>query len=148
VELELRTVVVATNFSELGDAALRTGFRLAADHGARVVLVHVVEPVQLPNPLYAHYQPTPTPEQRRNAAAAAGEALRERVPAAYRARVAHEALVVERDPADEILRVASESGASLVVLGSRGRRGVERLRLGSVTGRVATRAPCPVLIVR
>jgi nucleotide-binding universal stress UspA family protein len=148
VTFELRTIVVATDFSELGDRALDAAFRLAADHGARVLLVHVVEEVRLPNPLYAHYQPTPTPEQRRSAAAAVREALRERVPAAYRERVPYEAVVAEGDPAEEIVRVASEAGASLAVLASRGRRGVERLVLGSVADRVATRAPCPVLIVR
>jgi len=50
------------------------------------------------------------------------------------------------DPARSIIRVAEESAADLVVLGSRGRAGL--LALGSVAERVARTAHCPVLVVR
>jgi nucleotide-binding universal stress UspA family protein len=56
-----------------------------------------------------------------------------------------EVVIREGDPADEILAHAAESGADLVVLGTHGRRGFERWMLGSVTERVARRAPCSVL---
>jgi len=50
------------------------------------------------------------------------------------------------DPADALLAVAEESGADLVVVGSRGLSGARRL-LGSVPNRVAHRAQCSVHIV-
>jgi len=52
------------------------------------------------------------------------------------------------DPVDELVSVALELRASLVVVGTHGRRGLRRLMLGSVAERVARRAPCPVLIAR
>jgi nucleotide-binding universal stress UspA family protein len=55
--------------------------------------------------------------------------------------------VVEGAPAPEIIRAASRDKADLVVVGSRGRRGVGRI-LGSVSHAVMHRAPCSVLIVR
>jgi nucleotide-binding universal stress UspA family protein len=51
-------------------------------------------------------------------------------------------------PAPEIIRFAAESGADLVVMGSRGRSELRGLLLGSVSEQVIRRASCPVTIVR
>lgn len=148
MELELRRVLVSTDFSEVGDRAVDVAFRLAADHGAKLTLVHVMESADIPSPLYAHYHPTPTPEQRKQAEEAARAGLAERVPEAYRERVPHEIVVEQGLPADEILRRAEADGADLIVISSHGRRGVVRLVLGSVAQRVVSRASCSVLLVR
>lgn len=47
-----------------------------------------------------------------------------------------------------ILETASQVGADLIVMGSHGRRGLERLILGSVTARVLAHAHLPILVVR
>ena len=52
------------------------------------------------------------------------------------------------DPAEEIVRVAGESEADLIVMGSRGRTGLTRALLGSVARNVLLHAPCSVLITR
>ena len=52
------------------------------------------------------------------------------------------------DAVEELVAVALELRASLVVVGTHGRRGLRRLMLGSVAERVARRAPCAVLIAR
>lgn len=56
--------------------------------------------------------------------------------------------VREGDPAEQIVAVAEESDADLVVVGSRGRTGIARALLGSVARHVLVDAPCSVLIVR
>ncbi len=61
--------------------------------------------------------------------------------------VALDAVVREGFPATEIDAFAREMNADLVVLGTHGRSGVERLLLGSVAERVLRRVPCPVLTV-
>jgi nucleotide-binding universal stress UspA family protein len=48
----------------------------------------------------------------------------------------------------EIVAAASEEQADMLVLGTHGRSGLDRLLLGSVTERVIRLAPCPVLSVR
>lgn len=148
MELALQTIVAATDFSEVGDRAVDTAFRLAADHGARLVLVHVIERPATPSPLYAHYVPMPGPEETRRAVEAVEAALRERVPAGLGTRVAHEVTARLGDPAQEIVRLAEERSASLVVVASHDRGLVARALLGSVSGRVAAHARCPVLIAR
>src|ERR687898_572054 len=54
----------------------------------------------------------------------------------------------ERHPSDDVVRVAEEIGAGVVVLGSRGRGGVRRALMGSVSDSVVRHAHCPVMVVR
>lgn len=58
-----------------------------------------------------------------------------------------ETVVVEGQPAAEIVRVADERRIDLIVLGSHGRGGISRAILGSVADKVMRTARCPVLIV-
>ncbi len=51
-------------------------------------------------------------------------------------------------PADQLIQLAKERKASLMVVGSHGRSGVERFLLGSVSDRILRFAPCSVLVVR
>ena len=51
-------------------------------------------------------------------------------------------------PTLEIVRLAAEERADMIVMGTQGRTGLDRLLLGSVAERVIRRAPCPVLTVR
>lgn len=144
----IESILVSTDFSDCGDAAIAYAFRVAATHGARVLLLHVLEAQATPNPLYAHYYPMPTPEQVREAREGALAALRERIPAEWRAEGRSEMLVAEGAPAAEILRVAEERRASLIVVATHGRTGLRRFALGSVAERVVREAHCPVLVVR
>src|SRR5919202_690827 len=50
--------------------------------------------------------------------------------------------------AGEIVELAEEQGAGLIVVGSRGREGIRRALMGSVSGAVIRHAHCPVLVVR
>jgi nucleotide-binding universal stress UspA family protein len=54
----------------------------------------------------------------------------------------------EHHPSDDIVRVAEEIGAGLIVLGTRGRGGVGRALMGSVSDAVVRHAHCPVMVVR
>lgn len=56
--------------------------------------------------------------------------------------------VREGDAADQLMRAASERGADLVVVGTRGLHGLGRLLLGSVARNVLLHAPASVLVVR
>jgi nucleotide-binding universal stress UspA family protein len=56
--------------------------------------------------------------------------------------------VVEGSPARDIVQAATDRGCDLVVMGTHGRSGVDRLLLGSVAERVVRSSPVPVLTVR
>lgn len=56
--------------------------------------------------------------------------------------------IVQGDPADEIIRLANIYEAELVVIGTRGLKGVERIISDSVSSQVVLDAPCSVLVVK
>jgi nucleotide-binding universal stress UspA family protein len=62
--------------------------------------------------------------------------------------VPFETVDLEGYPADELTRYAEESGAELLVVGTRGRGDLASLVLGSTSHRVVNHAPCDVLVVR
>ena len=55
---------------------------------------------------------------------------------------------LDGDPAEEIVRYAEDAGVDVVVLGTHGRTGVERIMMGSVAEKVMRDAPCSVLVVK
>ncbi len=59
-----------------------------------------------------------------------------------------ETMVRGGTPADQIVRVADELEADLIVIGGRGKGAMEAIVLGSVAYRVLHHAPCPVLVTR
>jgi nucleotide-binding universal stress UspA family protein len=148
---DFKRVLVTTDFSALGDEAIGHAFRVGADHGAEVVLCHVIETPPTPSPLYAHYSPSGLfqPEQRRRAEEEARKALLERVPKEPPlSEVKHRAHVTHGEPIAEILRLAEEEKADLLVIATHGRTGLKHFFLGSVVERVIRHAPCPVMVIR
>ncbi len=59
-----------------------------------------------------------------------------------------ETVILEGKPAAEIVRFATEKRIDLIVIGTQGKRGLERLLLGSVAEQVIRSAPCKVLVVK
>ena len=57
-------------------------------------------------------------------------------------------VLLEGDPATEIVRYAADAGIDVVVIGTHGRTGVDRLVMGSVAERVMREAHCSVLVVK
>jgi universal stress protein A len=55
--------------------------------------------------------------------------------------------IIEGNPIDAILTVASHDGADLIVMGTHGRSGLPRLLVGSVAEGVLRKAPCPVVVI-
>lgn len=89
------------------------------------------------------YAPTPDELQRSVGAEAASAAER-----LSRADFTAEARTRVGDPAHEIIALAREIDAGLVVVGTRGQTGLRRLLLGSVARKVVLHATCSVLVVR
>jgi nucleotide-binding universal stress UspA family protein len=52
------------------------------------------------------------------------------------------------DPAGEVVRLAGDEAAEMIVMGTHGRTGLTRLLMGSVAEAIVRRAPCPVLVYR
>ncbi len=143
-------IIACTDFSEVGNRAVEMAFAFAHGGPASVWLVHVVDPPPMPNPMYAHYvNPSPwEPGQLEKATAEVGKALGQLIPpGAKKAGVDVQFEAPQGAPAVEILRLADENDAEVIVIGTRGRTGIEKLLLGSVAERVVRKATCAVMVV-
>ncbi len=138
--LDVRVILHPTDFSEHSSYAFHLACSLARDYQARLVLLHVVEP---PPVAYMDGLVLPIPRIDHGPTLEKLQVLKPSDP-----QIVVERRLVEGAPAEEILSVARDVGADLVVLGTHGRTGLGRLLMGSVAERVIHKATCPVLTVR
>lgn len=141
-------ILVAVDGSEAGAPALHAALTLAQEQQAQLRLVYVVD--EAAN--YAIDQPLVDIETLDVAWCAAGQAVLDAAAAeAKAAGLEPELALLQRDRracAAAIVEEAARWGADLIVVGTHGRRGVQRFVLGSVAEGVARRATVPVLLVR
>ena len=137
-------VLAAVSFGEDAANVIEAAAGFAHAAGARLVVLHVVEPVVLPAPYSMEFAPMSMDTLVIDAREALSERLRERVSLP----VASEAIVRAGAAEPEVLALAEEIGAGLIVQGSHGRGSIGRALLGSVADGVVRRAPCPVLTIR
>jgi len=141
-------ILVPTDFSPPSEAALATAEALAAQFGASIHLIHVLEDpyttAAIASDVYG-YVPPGLRESWRKEALTQLEALLD-PPEKARFRVTTS--VTFGSPARAIVDYARDNGINLIVMGTHGRGGVAHLLLGSVTERVVRSAECPVLTVR
>jgi nucleotide-binding universal stress UspA family protein len=149
-----RKVLVTTDFSSLANQAIPHAYAVLSRDGGTVILCHVVEAPEPPNPLYAHYSPATirSPEAQQAFRGALLQSLEALVPEEARGRpaIATEIRVVETPGAvhEAICCEAAALDVDLIVMASHGHSGLARLVLGSVAERVLRLADRPVLIVR
>jgi nucleotide-binding universal stress UspA family protein len=151
--LPFARVLCAVDFSDWSVAAVELASSLAQQSGATLELLHVVEWPweEPPAPLFAELpreQAAALLEFRRYVTASATRRLESLVPSETRDRCAMTTGVCHGKPYVEILRVAAESAADLIVLGVHGRRLLDVAMFGSTTNQVVRRAACPVVTLR
>lgn len=146
--MTLKRILVATDFGEAGDVALRYGRELARNFGAKLDVLHVADNV------FAHAVGV-------DGFIAAYPAIQSDIEDAARKQLdrivcdedravlgARTVLRVSATPALEIVTYAREADVDLIVIGTHGRGAMAHLLMGSVAERVVRTAPCPVLTVR
>ncbi|MCC7007422.1 MAG: universal stress protein [Acidobacteria bacterium] len=145
----LHHVLVATDFGEAADVALRYGRELARTFGADLHVLHVVEDVAS----RALVMAAGTPEEIALAQTGMEEDASRRLDGLLtdderRELRATTAIEIATTPAATIVAYARRIDAGLIVIGTHGRGPVTHLLLGNVAERVVRTAPCPVLTVR
>ena len=145
--ISLKTILVATDFSEPSEVAVRYGRALAKAFHASLHILHVV-PDSLALPWATMADGLAMADTQRQWERDAHERLERLLPESERQAV-HAVLVTRTgDPVRRVTGYAVESGADIVVLGTHGRGPVAHMLMGSVAERVVRSAPCPVLTVR
>jgi nucleotide-binding universal stress UspA family protein len=134
--INIRTILYATDFSSHSNQAYFHAVALAEAYGATLTIAHVY-----------------TPETKDAKPGAEEEARRQRRgeleqirPVNPRISVRH--VLLEGDPADAIIGHAAGSRIDMIVMGTHGRTGLDRILMGSVAERVLRGAHCSVLVVK
>jgi nucleotide-binding universal stress UspA family protein len=141
-----RRIVCPVDFSPASKGALRHALRLAAETGVELTVVHVLE-WMIEDDTSRRLAGFDVPEFRRHLEEDARERLRALVGKEASSPEEPRQEVVSGRSWTEILRVAEERGADLVVMGVRGRSPVDLAIFGSTTDHVVRSARCPVLVV-
>lgn len=147
-----KSILVATDGSELADKALDAALELARHTGAHVGIVTATDPVSSGIGSGGFGAIDAGPILARLEEAYSIQAANLLAAASHRAKAAGITLetlhLPRRRPADAIIETAAEKGSDLIVMGSHGRRGIDRLLLGSQAAEVLARAAIPVLVVK
>jgi len=138
--MKYKKILFATDFSPASDNALQYATALARDSGAELCIAHVEE---MPMPyaggeMYFAAPEYPNPEVRRMLEAV--------IPPDPTVKFRHR--LEMGTAADDIVRVAEEENADLIIIGTHGRTGLMRVLMGSVAESVMRYAKCPVLTVK
>jgi nucleotide-binding universal stress UspA family protein len=133
--LPIRRILVPVDWSEPSNCAFQLAASLAREHDAQLFVLYVVPVATVmygpPSESYLEHM---------------REELGRIKPGDPKTQVQH--LLVEGDPATMILRSAKENNCDLIVMGTHGRTGLNRLLMGSVAEEVVRKAPCLVVTVK
>jgi nucleotide-binding universal stress UspA family protein len=138
-------ILFANDFSENSEHAFDYALTLAKKFGSRLIIVHVInEPVDL----RGFYVPHISFEKLEKEIEEGAEKMMQKF---CRTKIAdftnYETLIVAGIPYEEILKKADAEKASLIVMGTQGRKGIDHFLFGSTAERVVRNARCPVMTI-
>ncbi len=137
-----KKILFATDFSPASEAALPYAFSLAGHYGSKLYLAHVIS---------LEHEDFPPAEERATKIEQAREfterELKHLLEAARQKDISCQPLIGEGTVWNVLSEMIHKNGIDLAIVGTHGRRGLKKLRLGSVAEEVLRMAPCPVLTV-
>jgi nucleotide-binding universal stress UspA family protein len=147
MQASIKKIILATDFSDISKDASSHALLLAQTYNAELKALHVFDTSAWNVPV--HYYLTPGFE----GFVEGFEEARQRgkdtlIELAKSFDLEVETIFTEGDPGHEIVRVAEELNADLIVLGTHGFSGWKRFTIGSVAELVVRHAPCAVLTIR
>ncbi len=143
--LSFDKILFATDFSESSEHAFQYALALAQQFKSHLILLHVInEPVDL----RGFYVPHISFEKLEKEIEEGAEKMMQKF---CRTKIKeftnYETLIVAGIPYEEILKKADTEKASLIVMGTQGRKGIDHFLFGSTAERVVRTAKCPVMTI-
>ncbi len=146
--MNVRSILLPTDFSECARHAVPVAASLARTMGARLVCLHVIEPVMPAVGWTPVAEPLPLADISEQLESSAARELPKIGECEECAGLDVEDVIAHGEAAAEIVRVAEERGVDLIVISSHGRTGLGRILFGSTAESVVRHAHCPVLVVK
>ncbi len=145
--MAIKKIACCTDFSDNAEAAFATALDMAEKYQAKLFVIHVLPPVINPVSTDIDWTFPDVPEQKSLLLN-----LEKRMQQDYGSRIKgeidYELIVLNGHISSEIITFLRDNSVDLVVLGSYGLSGMGLVVFGSVSRRVARKAPCSVLIER
>jgi nucleotide-binding universal stress UspA family protein len=146
--MNVSSILLPTDFSDCAHHAVPAAAYMARLTGARVVCLHVVEPVVPAVGWTPIAEPLPVTDLSEQLEDSATRELPKFAGCPEFAGLRVEDVITHGEAAAEIVRVAQERGCDLIVISSHGRAGLGRILFGSTAESVVRHAHCPVLVVK
>jgi nucleotide-binding universal stress UspA family protein len=143
LKVGVKRVLVAYDFSDYSEVALKYGLAIAQEHQAEMHLLHVLPPRSVNEPEIAWY-----PVKGESAYHTAARRLQRVVPADVHLWCNVQTAVSEGNAYREILNYAEKNEIDLISVGAHGAGFGMRALFGSNVDRVLRQSPCPVLVAR
>ena len=145
MEASIKKIILATDFSDISKDASSHALLLARTNKAELKALHVFDSSAWSIPAHDYLAADAIIEGLQEAIQKGKNTLK-KLAESFDQKV--ETIFREGDPGHEIIRVAEEENADLIVLGTHGYKGWKRFTLGSVAELAVRHAPCAVLTVR
>ncbi|MEM2933347.1 MAG: universal stress protein [Methanocellales archaeon] len=141
---KFNSILIATDGSQHTKSAVKHGLALAKLSNAKVYAVYVID-----IGMFASIPMDTTLENMHELLKKEGELATRSVEEEAKALgIEIEKIILEGNPAQEIVKFANANNIDLIVMGTLGKSGLERFLLGSVAEKVIRTASCPVMVVR
>jgi universal stress protein A len=144
--MQLRTILVPTDFSHSSQQALSWALELVTRWGSRVVLLHALPPWD--DPVRMKEAGVSIADFEAGLRADAEAQAQELLSKTDQQGVTIQTCILVGLPNTTICHVAEQEQADLIIMGSHGRTGLAHVFLGSVAENTVRYAPCPVLVIR
>ncbi|NCO68294.1 MAG: universal stress protein [Nitrospirae bacterium CG_4_10_14_0_8_um_filter_41_23] len=144
--MEIRSILFPTDFSEGSSQALQYAADIARRYGAKLYLLYVVHEIVEAG---GWYVPHPSMDNiYKDLVRDAQKELDEYGLEELKGLNGIERRVLRGVPHEVIVKFASDNRIDLIIIGTHGRKGIDRILFGSTAAYVVRHAPCPVLTVR
>jgi universal stress protein A len=144
--MEIKSILFPTDFSEGSSQALQYAVDMAKKYGAKLYIVHVIYDIAKATGWYVPH--TSMDQMYKDIEAGAKKELEAFGVEELSGIKNIERSVIVGVPHEEIINFAKKNKIDIIIIGTHGRKGIDRILFGSTAAQVVRFAPCPVLTVR
>lgn len=144
--IEIKSILFPTDFSECSSQALLYAVDIAKRYGSKVYILHVVYDISKVVDQYV--SPIAIEEMYKDIIQRAKEEIEKFSYDELTSLTDIERIVITGIPHEEIINFVNKHTIDLIVMGTHGRKGIDRILFGSTAANVVRFVPCPVLTVR